>query len=155
MNDTNDNKLTIKLFKNRASAEKAFNAALECGYKPEEISIIMSEKSRKNYYDSELIKAEGDDGSIKNLGLGGALGGLIGGTIAALIALAIPGLGIVIVGPLAGAGSISGGLLGSLIGWGIPEENSVMYEKEIQQGSIILAVKELPGRAPLLWDSNI
>jgi len=61
--------------------------------------------------------------------------------------LAIPGLGLVIAGPLAaaaagaGAGAATGGLLGALVGWGIPEERVKHYESGIKQGGILMGVK--------------
>src|SRR5437879_5713335 len=44
--------------------------------------------------------------------------------------IAIPGLGVIIAGPLAaglagaGAGALTGGLVGAFVGWGIPEEHA-------------------------------
>ena len=48
--------------------------------------------------------------------------------------LVIPGLGLIIAGPLAaglagaGAGGITGGLIGALVGSGIPEDRAKIYE---------------------------
>ncbi len=155
MDERNFNNFTIEIFDNKEAAEQAFMEAIKLGYKPEEISVLMSEDSRKKYYHLEL-KSDSDE-SPKGLAVGAVLGGAIGGTISALIALgtnlAFPGLGIIIAGPLAGAGSISGGLLGAMIGWGIPEESSKTYERGLKRGNIILGVKEIPGRTPLknIW----
>lgn len=81
---------------------------------------------------------------MKGLALGGALGGTVIGILGALVALsstiAIPGLGLVVIGPLAaglvgaGAGSIAGGLVGALIGSGIPEAHVKYFENEIKKG---------------------
>lgn len=151
--DNKDN-YTTELFDSKDSAEKAYDEALAKGYRPEEINVIMSEDARKKYYGSALVKEETGDKSMEGLAMGGALGGAITGTLAAIAAigtsLAIPGLGLVISGPLAaglagaGAGSISGGLLGALIGWGIPEERLEIYEKGIKSGGIVLGVHERP-----------
>jgi hypothetical protein len=73
------------------------------------------------------------------------------GAIAAAVAaigttLAIPGLGLVIAGPIAaavagaGAGAAGGGLIGALIGWGLPEERVKSYEAGIRDGGILLGV---------------
>ncbi len=60
----------------------------------------------------------------------------------------IPGLGLVVAGPIAaglagaGAGGITGGLMGSLIGWGISEDKAKIIESEIKSGGIMLGVNE-------------
>ena len=127
MNDKKDILITTELFKDKESAEKAYNDALNQGYSPKDINIIMSEDSRKKYYDSVLVKEESK--ASQGLGIGGATGAAIGGIVAAIAAigtsLLIPGLGLVVAGPLAaglagaGAGAISGGLIGALIGLGL------------------------------------
>ena len=61
--------------------------------------------------------------------------------------VAIPGLGLVVAGPIAaalagaGAGAAGGGLLGALIGWGIPEERVKHYEEGVKNGGILLGVR--------------
>lgn len=58
------------------------------------------------------------------------------------MSIAIPGLGLVIAGPLAGAiagaGGAAGGLVGALVGWGIPEERVKRYESGIKNGEILM-----------------
>jgi hypothetical protein len=41
----------------------------------------------------------------------------------------------------AGAGGATGGLLGALIGWGIPEERVKHYEAGIKDGGILMGIK--------------
>jgi hypothetical protein len=150
MNDKKDILITTELFKDRESAEKAYNEALEKGYKPQDINVIMSQESRDNYYGSVLVKEESK--ATQGLGVGSATGAAIGGLVAAIAAigtsLIVPGLGLVVAGPLAaglagaGAGGITGGLIGALIGWGIPEDKAKVYETGIQSGGIVLGVNE-------------
>ena len=74
----------------------------------------------------------------------------VGATLAAIAAigtsLVLPGLGLVIAGPLAaglagaGAGGVTGGLIGALIGAGIPEERVKHYEEGIKHGGILMGV---------------
>ena len=60
--------------------------------------------------------------------------------------IAIPGLGLVIAGPIAaavagaGAGGAAGTLVGALVGWGIPEERVKHYESGIKEGGILMGV---------------
>ena len=79
----------------------------------------------------------------------------VGAILAAIAAvgttIAIPGLGLVIAGPLAaaiagaGAGGAAGGLVGALVGWGIPEERVKRYEAGIKQGGILMGVRPRSG----------
>lgn len=150
MNTKKDMLVTTELFKDKESAEKAYQDALDDGYSPKDINVIMSEDSHKKYYDSVLVKEESK--APQGAGVGGATGAAIGGLVAAIAAigtsLVIPGLGLVVAGPLvaglagAGAGGITGGLIGALIGWGIPEDKAKIYESGIKSGGIVLGVHE-------------
>ncbi|QMT61639.1 hypothetical protein [Legionella sp. PC997] len=155
MAETQNNEMLTAYFPDRDSAEAAYQSYLDRGYSPDDINIIMSEDSKKKYYDSDLVQNE-ETHAAEGLGVGGAigagLGALLGGLAAVGTSLAIPGLGIVIAGPIAaalagaGAGSISGGIVGALIGWGIPEERAKEYERGIQSGGIVMSVKRRPNR---------
>lgn len=151
MNSTHkDLHLTTEIFKDQEAAEKAYQDAIEAGYKPQDINVLMSEDSRKQYYDSVLVK-EGSKAS-QGVALGSSTGAAIGGIIGAIAAigtnLVIPGLGLIVAGPLAaglagaGAGSITGGVVGALIGWGIPEDKAKVFESGIKAGGIVLGVHE-------------
>jgi hypothetical protein len=148
MNDKKNLHLTTEIFKDRESAEKAYQAAIDEGYMPHDINVIMSEDSRNEYYDSVLVK-EGSKVS-EGLAIGSATGGAIVGIVAAIAAigtsLVIPGLNLIIAGPLAaglagaGAGSIAGGMVGALVGWGIPEDKAKAFESGIKSGGIVLGI---------------
>ena len=72
---------------------------------------------------------------MEGLGVGAAVGGGVGATLAAIFAVGsnvvVPGLGLVVAGPIAaalagaGAGGATGGLVGALVGAGIPEERAL------------------------------
>lgn len=144
-------KLRAALFADKDSAEAAYKAALNRGYRPEDIYILMSDSTRKSLFGTTYTETEMGDKSMEGLALGGALGGTLLGTLGAVVALAttitIPPLGLVIAGPLAagligaGAGSIAGGIIGALIGAGVPEEHAKIYEKGIKKGDILVGVK--------------
>jgi uncharacterized membrane protein len=58
--------------------------------------------------------------------------------------VAIPGLGLVVSGPIAaalagaGAGAATGGLVGAMIGLGIPEDRAREYERGVQNGGVVV-----------------
>jgi uncharacterized membrane protein len=75
-------------------------------------------------------------------GIGAALGGSLG-LVAALSAIAIPGIGpLLIAGPLLGAfaGAAAGGAVGVLVGVGIPEDEAKLYEERLKKGGLLVSV---------------
>lgn len=150
MENRNDKRMVTGMFRDRESAERAYDALEEKGYSKDEINVMMSDDTRKKYF-SEDDDSELGSKALEGAGTGSAIGGTVG-AIAGIIAaigtnLVIPGLGLVIAGPIAaglagaGAGGITGGLIGALIGSGIPEEHAVEYEKGIKDGHIVMGVK--------------
>lgn len=143
-----DTRLVTGLFRDRQDAERAWRAAGERGYGAEDVNLVMSDETRQHFND--MPATELGNKAAEGAGIGGAIGGTLG-AIAALAALgtsiALPGLGLVIAGPVAaalvgaGAGAATGGLVGALIGWGIPEERVKQYESGIKEGGILMAVQ--------------
>jgi hypothetical protein len=163
--DNNSNtRFVTEIFDDKNSAENAYHEAIKRGYQKDDINILMSDESRKKYYDSPLTETTTDVGNkaTEGLGIGSLVGGTIGGAIGAIAAIGtsiiFPGLGIIVAGPLAaglagvGAGSLSGGLLGALVGWGIPEEKAAHYESGIKNGGIVLGVHESSGKPTIEAD---
>jgi hypothetical protein len=134
------------LFRDRESAESAYRSLQERGYTKDDVNVLMSEETRKKHFsDSELgTKA------LEGAAVGAAVGGVAGATLAALAAIGttfvLPGLGLVIAGPIIGAlaggsmGALTGGLVGALVGYGIPEEEAKEYEQGIREGGVVLIV---------------
>ena len=137
------------MFRDRDSAERAYNALPARGYTERDLNLAMSDETRKRYF-ADGVETELGNKAAKGAGVGGAVGATIGAIGAAIAAvgtsLVIPGLGIVIAGPAAaalagaGAGGVTGGLIGALVGWGIPEERIKHYEKGIKEGGIVMGV---------------
>ncbi|HQR35655.1 MAG TPA: hypothetical protein PLK30_23140 [Blastocatellia bacterium] len=138
-------------FNDRDSAERAYNSMLSRGYSEKEINLMMSDETRKRYFDKDnKTDTELGTKAMEKAGVGGAIGVTAGALLAAVAAIgtsiAIPGLGLVIAGPIAaalagaGAGGVTGGIIGALIGWGIPEERAKLYETDLKNGGIVLGV---------------
>lgn len=138
-------------FRDRESAERAYNAIAARGYKSDEIHVLMSDETRKRLFSKDDEKTDMGNKALEGAGVGGAVGGAVGATLvgiaAAAATLTIPGIGLVIAGPLAGAlaggaaGATAGGLMGLLVGAGIPEERAKVYETDLKEGGIVLGVK--------------
>lgn len=137
------------LFRDRDSAEKAYNSLTTRGYNNDDVNLVMSDDTRKKHF-SDNKDTELDTKAWEGAGKGAAIGGTVGATLAAIAAIgtsiALPGLGLLIAGPLAagiagaGAGGLTGGIVGALIGSGIPEDRAKEYETGINEGGILMGV---------------
>ena len=140
------------MFRDRESTESAYQSLRDRGYSEDEINVMMSDETRKTHWgdnadgDSELGN-KALEGTGVGSAIGGTLGAIIGGVAAIGTNLVLPGVGLVVAGPLAaalagaGAGGLTGGLAGALIGWGIPEERASLYESGIKEGGTVLGVR--------------
>ncbi len=145
-----DQTMVTGLFNDRPSAERAYESVTGRGYGHDDINVVMSDETRKRHFASAGTETELGNKAAKGAGVGGAIGGTVG-AIAAIVAavgtIAIPGMGLVVAGPLVaalaggGAGAATGGLIGALVGAGIPEERVKHYEAGIKNGGILMGVK--------------
>jgi uncharacterized membrane protein len=128
-----------------AQADRIVYALRSSGFNNADVSVVMPDQcAAKDVGHEKHSKApEGaTTGGVTGLVLGGALGWLAG-----VGALAIPGLGpFVAAGPImatlggAAVGGTSGGVIGSLIGLGIPEIEAKQFETKLRDGNILLSV---------------
>lgn len=137
------------MFNDRQSVEDAYADLHERGYTKDDINLVMSDETRKKHFS----KGDTEIGSkaLEGAGTGSAIGGGIGaiaGAIAAIgTSLVIPGLGLIVAGPIAaalagaGAGGVAGGLIGALVGSGMNEERARLYESGVKDGKIVMGVK--------------
>jgi hypothetical protein len=147
---TTDRGMLTGMFRDRESTENAYNALQERGYTKDEINLVMSDETRKTHFSGAVGETEIGTKAAEGAGKGSAIGGTVGaivGVIAAIgTSIVIPGLGLIIAGPIAaglagaGAGSITGGIIGALVGSGIPEERARIYESGIKNGNIVMGV---------------
>lgn len=146
--------LLTGMFRDRESSESAYRSLRDRGYSDDDINVMMSDETKNKYWGDDADNVADDtlgnkalEGTGVGSAIGGTLGAIIGGVAAVGTSLAIPGLGIVVAGPIAaalagaGAGGLTGGLAGALIGWGIPEERANLYESGIKEGGTVLGVR--------------
>jgi hypothetical protein len=144
-------KMVTAVFRDRLDAEQALDFLHSKGYDRNSINVLMSDKTaplgntasdQPQHYTKHAV-AEG-------MSVGGAIGTAIGAAVAAVAAIgtsiAIPGLGLIVAGPIAaalaggGAGAVTGGVLGALIGAGIPEANAEAYQDALRNGGVVIGV---------------
>src|SRR5450631_1148918 len=163
-------RMVTGLFPDRNSAERAYGDVSARGYRQDHVNVVMSDDTRKRHFSAaDGRQTELGTKAAEGAGIGGAIGGSLGAIAAAIAAvgttIALPGLGLVIAGPLAaaiagaGAGAATGGIVGALVGWGIPEERVKQYDKGIREGGILMAVRprndEDAAHIESSWRSNL
>lgn len=146
------NDYVSKVFDTREDADFAYRDLSTRGYSKDDVNVMMSDETRDKYFkdhpdsDTELGNKVAD-----NAGTGSLIGGGIGATVGAIAAIGtnflLPGLGLIIAGPLAaglagaGAGAAAGGLIGAFTGMGSSDEEAEMYKDQVKNGGIYMGFK--------------
>lgn len=144
----------VGVFSTRREAELALNELKRSGFSMNRVSIIAQNADRQGDIAGvdvdERAGNKADEGAATGALTGGALGGITG-LLVGLGALAIPGIGpVMLAGEVATAlattlaggaiGAATGGLLGGLIGLGIPEERARVYSNRVAGGEYLVIV---------------
>ncbi len=135
------------LYKTPDEASRAYDTLTsKHGYKADDVDVLMSDETRERHFSGTKPGAELSSGTkaAEGFAAGGAIGGGVGAALGALFAvgsnLVIPGLGLVVAGPIAaalagaGAGGATGRLIGALVGAGIPEDRAREYRRGCPAG---------------------
>src|SRR5215217_6519116 len=98
--------LVTGLFPDRDSAEQAYQDLSARGYSNSDVNLVMADETRKRHFSgSDSVKTELGTKAAEGAGVGAGIGGTLGAIAAAVAAvgtsIALPGLGLVIAGPLA------------------------------------------------------
>ncbi len=139
------------MFRDRDSAERAYNSALSRGYSKDDLNLMMTDQTRDSWFsgsdaDDSGLGSKALEGAGTGSAIGGTLGAIIGGIAAIGTSVLLPGVGLIIAGPLAaalagaGAGGLTGGLVGALVGSGIPEDRAREYEEGVKNGGVVMGI---------------
>lgn len=139
------NTAVFAVYRDTVALGGGLQALRNAGFRNTDVSVLMPENvGTKDFAHVKDTKAP--EGATTGAASGAVIGGVLG-WLAGIGALAIPGLGPFIaagpiLGMLAGAGAVGtfGGLVGSLIGMGIPEYEAKRYEGRVKSGGILLSV---------------
>jgi len=148
-------KRAVGVFSTPSEAEYALQELKEAGFPMSKISVIAkdTQETGHKFADADVRNADdnqADQGATKGALAGGTLGGLTG-LLVGLGALAIPGLGPIMLGGAAATalattlsgtaiGAAAGGLIGGLVGLGIPEEKARVYSDRVSRGEYLVMV---------------
>ncbi|NWF61346.1 MAG: hypothetical protein HXY43_19370 [Fischerella sp.] len=145
-------KHAVGTFPSLQGVEQALKQLREAGLSLDKVSVIAKDEERKaqlggaNVSNSIASKA----GEVATVGaIAGSAAGSIVGLLEGLIALTIPGVGPVVAAGAflantllgSGLGAAGGGLIGALVGWGIPGEQARFYSERVSQGNYLVIVE--------------
>lgn len=147
------NKRAVGVFSTRNEAEHALHELNNSGFPMNKISVIAKDDNQADIAGVDVqdkVGNKADEGASAGALTGGVLGGATG-LLVGLGALAIPGVGpIVLAGEVATAlattlaggaiGAAAGGLIGALVGLGIPEEKARNYNDRVSRGHYLVMV---------------
>jgi hypothetical protein len=135
--------VVVATFHSHTEAQQAVQSLLNAGFTEDQIGIAA--------HDPDGTYTDHTDGSKAGEGAAlGATAGLGAGALWGLgiVAGALPAIGPVIAGGAlaavvasAAGTAVAGGLIGALLGLGIPEEEAQYYENEFKQGRTIVTVR--------------
>jgi hypothetical protein len=139
------NTAVFGIYPSRLEVEEAVEHLRRAGFRGTDISVLFQDnQGTKDFAHEKNTKAP--EGSTTGVIAGGIAGGVLG-WLTGIGALVIPGLGpLIAAGPivaaLAGAGAVGtlGGVIGALVGMGIPEYEAKRYEGRIRDGGVLLSV---------------
>ena len=167
--NTNDLKRAVGTFMTRQDAEYALQELQEAGFDMNRVSVIVNNPQSKDKIGGAEVKPASEQakgGAGAGAKAGAATGGLFG-LIGGLSVIALPGvgavaeLGIVLANTLLGSGigAAGGGLVGALIGWGIPEDRARYYDEMLSRGRYIVLMEgsqaEISGAEAILQNRRI
>jgi hypothetical protein len=136
--------VVVGVFQDHAQADRALAELQSAGFSNNQIGVAG--RDWRGAIDGRTEKGtEAEEGGLVGLLAGAGLGGLIGmGVLAGVIpvigpAIAAGTLGVILTN--AAAGAAIAGVVGTLVGMGIPEEEAHYYEEEFKLGRYIVTVK--------------
>jgi hypothetical protein len=139
------NTAVFGIYHTRDAAEEAVDALRRAHFRNTDISALFPDNTgTKDFAHEKNTKAP--EGATTGAASGAVAGGVLG-WLAGIGLLAIPGIGpFIAAGPivtaLAGAGALGtfGGIVGALVGMGIPEYEAKRFEGRVKNGGILLSV---------------
>jgi len=139
------NTAVFGMFRSRSDAEQAVDGLISAGYRTDDVSVLAPDRRATHELATEK-NTKAPEGTATGATAGGAIGGTLG-LLAGIGALAIPGLGpFIAAGPImgllagVGAGAATGGLVGALVGMGIPEYEAKRYEGQVKDGGVLVSI---------------
>lgn len=140
-----ENLVVYGIYPNQQAAEQAVLSLRNSGFRLADVSVLLSSPGSTKEF-SHVNGTKAPEGAVYGASSGVLAGGAFG-LLAGIGAIAIPGVGpLIAAGPIMatlagiGAGSVTGGVVGALVGAGFPEYEAKRFEGRIAKGGILLSV---------------
>ena len=140
------NTTIVGVFTNQREAQEAIREIKRRGIREDQIGVVSRADHRRAFSDPNVR-----DGTlaVEGAAVGAAAGAGVGAIWALGIAAgALPAVGPVIAGGTlaevaasAAGGAVTAGLIGALVGLGIPESDARFYEGEVKSGRTLITVR--------------
>lgn len=146
-------KRAVGLFSTRGEAEAALHRLKDSGFNMDHVSVVAkNDDGLQEIANGDTQKDKGEQAK-GGAGAGATAGAVTGGAlglVGSLGILAIPGvgpvaeLGVLLANTLLGGGigAAGGGLIGALIGWGVPEDDANYYNNRVFEHNDYLLLVE-------------
>lgn len=145
--ETEPRRMLAGMFTDPENIEKAYHTLLEKGYTQDEIDLMMLDVTREKHFPEQEKERFVHPDKKENVGIvaGSTIGAILGMMASVGASMAIPGIGMLVAGPvtlmLAGVGGFTGGIASVLMGAGIREPYVSKYESGIQRGHVVMRVQ--------------
>lgn len=104
-NNATEREIFTGIFRDLETKENAYKKLHLTGYTKDNINLVMSVETQKKHFSGDFKESELETNAAEGAVTGSAIGGTVGaivGVIAAIgTSIAIPGIGIVLAGPIA------------------------------------------------------
>jgi hypothetical protein len=81
--------LVTGMFRDRDTAERAYQSITDRGYSKDDVNLIMSDETRKKHFSSDTDTELGNK-ALEGAGAGAGIGGTVGAILAVVAAVLLP-----------------------------------------------------------------
>lgn len=142
MNSTTSNgqsRMVTGLFRDRDSSEHAYRPVSDRGYSHKDIDVAKSNDTHEHYFSDDNADTVLGNKADEDAGIGGTIGTIAAAIAAVGTSLVIPGLRIVVAGPIAAAVAGAEALLKATVNLG--GEATLAVRAKVEESLVIAKVK--------------
>jgi ABC-type nitrate/sulfonate/bicarbonate transport system substrate-binding protein len=143
MNGKQELPIRAAVFSNTYQVEEVIRALLAAGISHSEITVVCSDEAQKHHFREYVHQQPAGARTPAAAAVGGVTGATLGGLATVAIAFATGVLPVAIIG---GAGLMTGGVVGSLLGAlvtrGMEKEAANFYDQAVQDGKLLVVVEQ-------------
>jgi hypothetical protein len=145
----------VGVFQSQAQAERAIADLRAAGFRDDQIGMVARDAESQDIVVTNVQEhTMAEEGAVAGVVAGAGVGSLIGlGIAAGVIPVVGPALALGTLGTMllnAAGGAALAGVVGALVGFGIPEDDARWYEGEVQNGRYLVTC-EAAGRYDEAW----